>query len=232
MVLRKPDLSLQTTTLWEYPSQHYGHGARMQGDARYVGATPSYVVWNLLSRYTRPHDCVVDPFCGSGTTLDVAADLQRQAHGFDIQPYRPDIVQADARSLPLPNNSCDFWFADPPYGDHITYSGQKACIGTLSATSDAYFQAMDQVFKEAFRVLKDRRFLAVYVCDYYSKKEGFVPTGAKLSALMAQYFVMMDHVAVVRHNKSLKKGQYHKAAEEGNFFLRGFNHLLIAKKHC
>ena len=39
-----------TTTLWEYPSQHYGD--KMQGDKEYVGATPSYVIWNLLERYT------------------------------------------------------------------------------------------------------------------------------------------------------------------------------------
>ena len=28
----------------------------------------------------------------------------------------------------------------------------------------------------------------------------------------------------------MSKGNYRKAAEEGNFFLRGFNYLLIMKK--
>jgi len=54
----KPPLTLQTTTLWEYPSQHYGKA--MQGDKNYIGATPSYVIWNLLERYTKPGDKVVD----------------------------------------------------------------------------------------------------------------------------------------------------------------------------
>src|SRR4051812_43094509 len=96
---KKPKLTLQTSTLWDYPSQHYGEG--MQGDRKYKGATPSYVIWNLLMRYTRPGDVVVDPFCGSGTTLDVCHDLKRQGLGFDIAPYRRDIKQADARHLPL-----------------------------------------------------------------------------------------------------------------------------------
>ena len=48
---KKPPLRVQTTTLWEYPSQHYGTAE--QGDKRYVGATPSYVIWNVLSRYTK-----------------------------------------------------------------------------------------------------------------------------------------------------------------------------------
>src|SRR5262245_23358474 len=85
----KPPLNVQTTTRWDYPSQHYGAG--MQGDKAYVGATPSYVIWNLIMRYTEPGALVVDPFCGSGTTLDVAKDTGRRGRGFDLSPYRADI---------------------------------------------------------------------------------------------------------------------------------------------
>ena len=37
-------------------------------------------------------------------------------------------------------------------------------------------------------------------------------------------------VTSVRGNRTLEKPSFHKAAAEGNFFLRGFNHLLIFKK--
>ena len=40
----------------------------------------------------------------------------------------------------------------------------------------------------------------------------------------------MDHVAVVRGNQKLEQRNFHKAAAKDNFFLRGFNHLLIFKK--
>jgi hypothetical protein len=40
----------------------------------------------------------------------------------------------------------------------------------------------------------------------------------------------VDIISVVRHNKTLEMGNYRKAAEEGNFFLRGFNYLFIARK--
>ena len=62
----RPALSLQTTTLWEYPSQHYGTGE--QGSKHYIGATPSWIIWNLLKRYTQEGDTVIDPIFGSGTT--------------------------------------------------------------------------------------------------------------------------------------------------------------------
>jgi DNA modification methylase len=224
----KPPLRLATTTLWEYPSQHYGDA--VQGDQRYVGATPSYVIWNLIQRYTREGDLVVDPFCGSGTTLDVAKDTGRRGRGFDLAPYREDIERANARKLPLEAGSVDLVFMDPPYGDHIDYSDDPECIGKLSAYSDAYYHAMHGVFREAGRVLKPGGVLGVYVCDYFEKKKGFAPVGFRLFASLASMFEVADVVAVVRHNKSLQMGNFHMAAESGNFFLRGFNYLFIVRK--
>src|SRR3990167_1101468 len=72
----RPALSPQVTTLWDYPSQHYGD--EEQGDKAYKGATPSYVIWNVVHRYTAAGETVVDPFCGSGTTLDVCRDLDHK----------------------------------------------------------------------------------------------------------------------------------------------------------
>jgi adenine-specific DNA-methyltransferase len=225
---QKPPLRLATTTLWEYPSQHYGSG--MQGDQKYVGATPSYVIWNLIQRYTQEGDLVIDPFCGSGTTLDVAKDTNRRARGFDLAPYRTDIEKADARKLPLESNLVDLVFMDPPYGDHIDYSDDAACIGKLSAYSDAYYQAMHRALRESVRVLKPEGTIGVYVCDYFEKKKGFAPVGFQLFMALASMCEIVDIVAVVRHNKSLGMGNFHMAAESGNFFLRGFNYLFIGRK--
>lgn len=223
----KPRLNLQTTTLWEYPSQHYEEGAH--GDARYRGATPSWVIWNLLQRYTQEGDLVVDPMAGSGTTLDVARDLGRRALAYDLAPSRKEVFRADARRLPLEDEKACFVFVDPPYGDNLKYSGLPECIGELPADSPAYFEAMDAVLGEIHRVLRPGRHGAVYVCDVW-KRRAFVPVGARLVELIERRFEMTDHVAVVRGNKTLEMGNFHKAAEETNFFLRGFNHLLIFRK--
>jgi DNA modification methylase len=224
----KPQLRVQPTTLWEYPSQHYGD--KIQGDAKYVGATPSYVIWNLVQRYTKPGDLVVDPFCGSGTTLDVAKDTGRVGRGFDLSPYRPDIERADARKLPLEAASVNLVFMDPPYGDHIDYSDEPGCIGKLSAFDPKYYQAMHRAIREAARVLVPGGYLGLYVCDYFEKKVGFAPVGFQLFMSVADSLKIVDVVSVVRHNKSLELGNYRKAAEEGNFFLRGFNYLFIAQR--
>jgi DNA modification methylase len=215
----------------------------MQGDRDYAGATPSWVIWQCLSRYTREGDTVVDPMCGSGTTLDVCADLNRSGIGFDLVPRRPDIRQADARKLPLKDASADFVFVDPPYSTHIDYSPDPRCIGKLDAAGDdggeAYFEAMSGVIAEIDRVLKPRRYTALYVSDSWRKRAPgdpgsgtgvFVPIGFALFSMLSEHLKPVDIIAVVRGNAKLGKSQFHSAAREGNYFLRGFNYLFIFKK--
>jgi DNA modification methylase len=255
----RPPLRIFTTTLWEYPSRHYEQWmeggevkrsgrlktgptgqpgpARELGDKAYAGATPAWVVWQLLMRYTRPGDVVVDPMAGSGTTLDVATDLGREALGYDLTPARPDIHRADARSLPLPDAAADFVFIDPPYSTHIAYSDDPADIGRLDAAGDdggrAYYEAMQAVIAEIDRVLKDRRYMGLFVSDSFRKRRGgglFMPIGFELFSILRERFRPIDIVCVVRQNAKLRRGNWHKAAEEQNFFLRGFNYLFIMKK--
>lgn len=257
----RPPLTVFPTTLWEYPSQHYdawlddggkvvrskfavGHASESrgsQGSKGYAGATPSWVIWQLLRRYTREGDTIVDPMCGSGTTLDVCADLDRRGVGFDLSPSRPEIGEADARSLPLPDAAADFVFIDPPYSTHIEYSANPRDIGRLDAGGEddglAYYGAMRGVIAEIDRVLKPGRMMALYVSDSFRKRKGkpggrFMPIGFELFSMLRDRFEPADIVAVVRHNQKLARGNWRKAAEEGNFFLRGFNYLFIMHKRA
>lgn len=230
MKFKRPPLRPQVTTLWDYPSQDYGD--TQQGVPGYKGATPSYIIWNLLHRYTKERDLVIDPFCGSGTTLDVARDLNRRALGYDVHPTRKDIFRVDARKLPPElTGKADFVFMDPPYSTHLDYGPDPRDIGKLDAAGGEYYRAMEQVFAETRRVLKPGRHMALYVSDSYVHGQGFHPIGFELFHRLRQAaFEPVDIISVVRHNKTLQMGNYRKAAEEGNFFLRGFNYLFIVRK--
>lgn len=290
---RKPPLRVFTTTLWEYPSQHYGNA--IQGDKNYAGATPSWVIWQCLQRYTKEKDLVIDPMAGSGTTLDVARDVKRRALGYDLTPSRPDIFRCDARKLPLEDAKADFVFIDPPYSTHIEYSDDPRDIGKLDAgdpppvgedadilppkgrgggggarrsqrdvrgtgdrpgvrpplptereggrraparrpgegatdSSEHYYDAMTKVIDEIHRVLRPGKHMALYVSDSFRKGHPFMPIGFELFSIMRERFEPVDIIAVVRHNQKLERGNWKAAAEEGNFFLRGFNYLFIMKK--
>jgi DNA modification methylase len=168
--------------------------------------------------------------CGSGTTLDVCRDTGRKGIGFDLAPFREDIQPADARAIPLADGSVSFVFVDPPYSTHLEYSSDDKCIGRLDAADGAYYDAMDTVFAQMARILKPGGHAAVYVSDSFKKGKPFQPIGFELFARMRRHLEPVDIVAVTRHNKSLKLGNWHRAAAEGNFFLRGFNYLFVFRK--
>ena len=123
MTLRKPRLTPQVTTLWDFPSQHYDEsdrgGSREQGSQGYKGATPSYVIWNVIQRFSAEGEKVLDPFCGSGTTLDVCKDTGREGLGFDWRPRGPTSARPTRGACPLKSKSVDLVFMDPPYADNL-----------------------------------------------------------------------------------------------------------------
>jgi len=109
--------------------------------------TPASLIWNLIQRYTEPGDLVVDPMCGSGTTIDVCLEENRKVIGFDIVPYRDDILQTDARNLPLDDEVADFVFIDSPYSDNIKYNEHPQNIGNISCENLKFFEALEAVIK-------------------------------------------------------------------------------------
>ena len=228
--LVKPPMHKATSTLWDYPSQHYG--AVEQGSQKYRGATPSWVIWQCLEAWSKEGDVVVDPFCGSGTTLDVCKDLKRAGRGFDIAPARDDVEKADARKLPMQDRSAHLVFFDPPYADNLRYSDDPACIGKLDA--DHWGPAMGDVIKEARRILRPDGVLAMFVCDVLHVKAGkrtFHPLGLQLGVMAEDMKLeMVDHVVAIRHGKALEDGPGKQQAERDGFLLRGFSHVLVFKR--
>ncbi|HNU62676.1 MAG TPA: DNA methyltransferase [Methanofastidiosum sp.] len=221
-------LQLETTTLWDFPTQNYGETPH--GSNKYRGVTPAFIIWNLIQRYTIENDLVIDPMCGSGTTIDVCKEENRNVLGFDIVPYREDIKQSDARKLPLDNNVADLVFIDSPYSDNISYNDHPDNIGNISCEKEEFFIELEKVAKEAQRILKPSKHIAWLIGDHWRKKSGFIPVGFKIYAILEKYFRPVDIIIVSRHNQTSNTPLWHKRAERYNFYLRGFKYLIIMKK--
>lgn len=217
----------ETTTLWDFPTQNYGD--EPHGDNKYPGVTPAFIIWNLIQRYTREGDLVVDPMCGSGTTIDVCIEENRKVLGFDIVPYRGDIKQADAINLPLDDEFADFVFIDSPYSDNIKYNEHPDNIGDISCENPQFFVELEKAAKEAHRILKTGKHIAWLIGDQ-AKKKKFVPVGFKLYYILEKYFKPVDMICVTRHNQSSNTSIWHFRAKKYNFYLRGFKYLIIMQK--
>lgn len=223
----KKELILESTTLWDFPTQNYGN--KPHGDNKYNGVTPAFIIWNLLQRYTKENDLVVDPMCGSGTTIDVAKELNRRVIGYDINVVRSDVIRNDSRKIPLEDESVDFVFIDSPYSNNIKYSDSKECIGKISCEDPLFYNELEKVAKEIYRILKSGKVMAWLIGDQWIKKN-FTPVGFLLYQRLNKYFETIDIVCVTRHNQTSNTGLWHNRARRFNFFLRGFKYLFIMLK--
>ncbi len=224
-LLQKP--RLETTTLWDFPTQSYG--TKPKGSNKYAGVTPAFIIYNLVRRYTKPGDLVVDPMCGSGTTIDVCKEENRNVIGYDIVPTRPDIIQNDARRIPLEDNSVDLVFIDSPYGDNIKYNQHLESFGNISAEDESFYDELEKVMAESARILKPGKVLGWLIGDQWVKRK-FTPVGFKIYERLCKYFEPIDVICVARRSQSSNTGIWHNRALRFNFYLRGFKYLHIVRK--
>ncbi|MEM4717363.1 MAG: DNA methyltransferase [Desulfurococcaceae archaeon] len=218
------DFTLETTTVWSFPER--GDWATHKGD--YRGNWSPRLVRNLLLRYTKPSEWVLDQMCGSGTTLVECKLLGRNAIGVDINyeavilsmdrlnfTYKPLytewgeptvlVYHGDARNLDLiEDESIDFIATHPPYFNIIPYSKQKPIPGDLSQVYSLgeYLNDMRRVAEESFRVLKPGRYCAILVGDTRQHRH-YVPIAFRV---MQQFldvgFILKEHIIKVQwHTK-------------------------------
>jgi len=218
---------LEATTLWDFPRQSYGKTAK--GDNKYPGVTPALIIWNLVWRYTDPGGLVVDPMCGSGTTIDVCKEEGRNVIGYDIKPIRSDILQNDARKIPLPDNNVDLVFIDSPYGDNIKYNDHPDNIGNISSEKETFYDELEKVIKESHRILKKGKTLGWLIGDQWVKNR-FTPVGLRLYERLDKYFETLDTICVTRRSQSSNTSLWYNRARRHNFYLRGFKYLFIMRK--
>ncbi len=152
----------ENTTVWSFKQR----GNWATHDGRYRGNWSPYIPRNVILKYSKPGDVVLDYFVGGGTAAVEAKLLGRSCIARDINPaaigltkenlnftppevlferhpiYEPEVSTGDARDLSdIPDNSIDLICAHPPYAGIINYSSKVE--GDLSKLSiDEFFNKM------------------------------------------------------------------------------------------
>jgi len=105
----------------DQPKLH-DHWNFAKGDLRlgsnYPGRLWCQDVMNILYRYSKKNDLVVDPMAGGATVSDTCLVMGRRCRSFDIKPKedRKEIVEHDIRKeFSKKAKNCDLIFYDPPY---------------------------------------------------------------------------------------------------------------------
>ena len=149
---------LKLTTLWNFALCDTRFGFK------YPGRIPGQVVLNTLHYFTNPGDFVVDPFGGSGTTLDVCKHLGRRCLAYDLDPAREDIGRHDiSLGFPKEAHGCDLIILDPPYWIQKREKYAKK-EGSFSETSlDEFNRKMGKLIRDCHDTVKPGGIVALLI---------------------------------------------------------------------
>lgn len=239
----------ETTTVWGFKQR----GDWATHDGRYRGNWSPYIPRNVILKYSRPGDIVLDYFVGGGTTAIEAKLLGRRCIARDINPgaiaitaenlrfsppyrlpgdtplYEPEVSVGDARDLSgILDNSVDLICAHPPYAGIIQYSTKIP--GDLSELSvQDFLVEIHKVAKESFRVLKPGGKCAILIGDARKSKH-VVPIGfATIRAFLAAGFVLRELV-IKRQYNCKTTGFWYTRSIQHNFLLLAHEYLPIFEK--
>jgi len=210
----------EATTVWSFKQR----GDWATHDGRYRGNWSPYIPRNVILKYSKPGDVVLDYFVGGGTTAIEAKLLGRRCIARDINPaaigltkenlkfipprtfqdnyeiFEPEVSVGDARDLSdIPDEGIDLICAHPPYAGIINYSSKVE--GDLSKLSiEDFLKEMEKVAKESYRVLKPGGKCAILIGDTRKRKH-VIPIGFKtIKVFLNAGFNLRELVIKRQHN--------------------------------
>ncbi len=242
--LNPEHFELECTTVWSFARR----GNWATHNSKYRGNWAPEVVRNLILRYSKEGDYLLDPMVGGGTTAIECKLLNRNLLALDINPnaieltkkalefnsqYNPkiDIRLNDSRKLPmLKDKSIDFILIHPPYADIIKYSN-KQIDGDLSNIHnlDKFCNEIEKIAVELYRVLKDGKYCAILIGDTRRDKM-YQPLAFKvMERFLRVGFELKEDIIKHQHNCKAT-GFWIKKSKEYNFLLIMHEHLFVFKK--
>lgn len=244
------NFELEGTNVWSYPKR--GDWATHRGN--YRGNWPPQLVRNILLRYSKKGDMVLDQMVGSGTTLIECKLLGRNGIGVDINrncimltkdrlnfryktlDYDSEEVTiktyvGDARNLNvIGDESIDLIATHPPYANIIPYSKERL-NGDLSNeySIDGFIEDMTEVARESYRVLKPDHYCCILIGDTRREKHHVPIAFRVMQVFLDEGFILKEDV--IKHQWRCKSTPFWlKKSIEYNFLLLMYEHLFIFRK--
>jgi DNA modification methylase len=248
MIKLQPEkFELETTTVWSFPKR--GKWATHQPNFR--GNWAPQIPRNLILRYSKPKDLVLDQMCGCGTTLIECKLTGRNAIGVDINPKMVEMTKdnlkfdvdgdipkveitvmgGDARNLKdVKDNSVDLIATHPPYADIIKYSDGKI-EGDLSNIHDIdkFCDEMKKVAVECYRALKPKKYCGILIGDT-RRKTYFIPIAYRvMQGFQDVGFKLKEDI--IKHQWNCATTPYwSEKSKDYNFLLIMHEHLFVFEK--
>jgi len=190
--------------------------------AEYHGNFVPQIPHQMMLRYSRESDVVVDPFLGMGTTMIEGLRLGRHVIGVELQesvchhararvakesnPHgvSPRIVCADSRSQEaresvirhlhdLGKEKAQLIVLHPPYHDIIHFSSRTDDLSNAQDL-DTFLAMFGQVVRNFVDLLEKNRYLVLVIGDKYTEGE-WVPLASRtMDVVMQQGFKLKSWI--------------------------------------
>lgn len=236
------NFELEMNTVWSFPIR----GNWATHDAKYRGNWSPYIPRNLILRYSKPGDTVLDQFVGGGTTLIEAKLLNRNIIGVDINPGalqcckekikfdypnggNVQIKHGDARNLSfIADASIDMICTHPPYANIINYSDNiRGDLSLLKA--DDFLKQMALVASECYRVLKPGKFCAILMGD--ARNKGcVVPISFRVMEIFRNAGFTLKEIIIKEQHNCKATGLWKTRSIKYNFLLLAHEYLFVFRK--
>lgn len=237
------DFTLEMTTHWSFPKR----GDWATHDAKWRGNWSPYIPRNILLRYSKENDLVLDQFVGGGTTLVEAKLLNRNIIGVDINDTAIErckekvnfehegadgkvyIRKGDARNLNfIDDESIDLICTHPPYANIIKYSEDTPGDLSLLKIKDFLYE-MKSVAAESYRVLKHDSFCAILMGD--TRQKGYmIPMSFEVMRIFEETDFKLKELIIKEQHNCRATGYWKTNSIKYNFLLIAHEYLFVFKK--
>lgn len=242
-----------TDSLWVEPKRDTA-GAHL---GSYWGNFIPQIPRQLMLRYTKRHDWVLDCFLGSGTTLIECRRLGRNGIGIELNPevarqarrrirqednphgVCAEVVRGDARRVNLRRTldrlkieQVQLVILHPPYHDIITFSDNPHDLSTAQTTEE-FLRMFGEVVENATPLLESKRYLAVVIGDKYERGE-WLPLGFACMREVLERDYRLKSIVVKNFDETRAKRDqkqlWRYRALAGGFYVFKHEYVLLFQK--
>lgn len=237
------DFELEMTTHWSFPKR----GDWATHDAKWRGNWSPYIPRNILLRYSKENDLVLDQFVGGGTTLveakllnrniigvdvnDIALNRCKEKTNFDYEGANGKIYlrKGDARNLNfIHDKSVDLICTHPPYANIIKYSEDIDEDLSRLKVND-FLEEMKKVADECYRVLKSDKFCAILMGDTRQKGH-MVPMSFDVMSIFQEAGFKLKELIIKEQHNCRATGYWKTNSIKYNFLLIAHEYLFVFRK--
>jgi hypothetical protein len=242
-----------TDSLWTLPKRDTA-GAHL---GWYWGNFIPQIPRQLLLRYTKKNDWVLDAFLGSGTTLIECRRMGRNGIGIELNPAvakkarelinresnpdhaRTEILTGDSKTINIGKaleragvGQVQLLVMHPPYHDIITFSESKKDLSTAESASE-FLKMFGEVLDNVTPALERGRYFALVIGDKYQKGE-WVPLGFEcMNEVLKRDYSLKSIIVKNFEETRAKRDQkqlWRYRALVGGFYIFKHEYIFLFKK--